>query len=326
MNSLINNLWTCSESFNKGKNNMKKLTILMLFLSNNLFAQLEKTQILITCVRTGDTEIFAVNPVTGDAFNITKSPSSEERYPAIHPNGKQVIFTSDREDGKTYNYYISNLDGSNLKKITALPAGSVAYWGAFTADGKWIYFNEGNTSKIFRVKPDGTQQEEVTDGRDANISPDGKKIVFTQKGQKEWGVWIMDSDGKRRKQIIPNESEIGGIAPIWSPDCKRVAFSMQAGEIAEIYSCNADGSDLRQLTYLKQISSSAAYSPDGKFITFRVTNEAYWRDAKKMKQTYDEKAGDKRPVWIMNADGTNAKIVEVLHYQCAMDGSRAVVF
>ena len=45
-----------------------------------------------------------------------------------------------------------------------------------------------------------------------------------------------------------------------------------------------------------------------------------------MKQTYDEKAGDKRPVWIMNADGTNAKIVEVLHYQCAMDGSRAVVF
>jgi TolB protein len=305
---------------------MKKLTVLMIFLSSNLFAQLENTQILITCVRTGDTEIFTVNPVTGDAFNITKSPDSEERYPAWHPNGKQVIFTSNREDGKTYNYYIANLDGSKLKKITALPAGSVAYWGAFTADGKWIYFNEGNTSRIFRVKPDGTQQEEVTDGRDANISPDGKELVFTQKGQKEWGVWIMDSDGKNRKQIIPNESEIGGIAPVWSPDGKRVAFSMQAGETAEIYSCNADGSDLKQLTALKQISSSPSYTPDGKFITFRVTNEAYWRDTKKMKQTYDEKAGDKRPVWIMKADGTNARIIEVLHYQCAMDGSRAAVF
>jgi TolB protein len=305
---------------------MSKLAILMLLLSNNLFAQLENTQILITCVGTGDTEIFAVNPVTGDAFNITKSPNSEERYPAWHPNGKQVIFTSDREDRKTYNYYIANLDGSKLKKITSLPAGSVAYWGAFTADGKWIYFNEGNTSRIFRVKPDGTQQEEVTDGRDANISPDGKKLVFTKKGQKDWGVWIMDSDGNNRKQIIPNESEIGGIAPVWSPDGKRVAFSMQAGEIAEIYSCNTDGSDLRQLTDLKQISSSPSYSPDGKFITFRVTNEAYWRDAKKMKQTYDENAGDKRRVWIMNVDGTNAKIVEVLHYQCAMDGSRAVLF
>lgn len=305
---------------------MRKLTFILLLLSNTLFAQLENTQFLITSVRTGDTEIFLINPVTGDAFNITKAPNSEERYPAWHPNGKQVIFTSNREDGKTYNYYIANLDGSNLKKISNLPEGSVAYWASFTSDGKWIYFNEGNSSRIFRVKPDGTQQEEVTDGRDANISPDGKKLVFTQKGQKEWGIWTMDSDGKNRIQIIKNESEIGGIAPVWSPDGKRVAFSMQTGEIAEIFTCNADGSDLRQLTEIKQISSSPAYSPNGKFITFRVTNEAYWRDTKKMKQVYDEKAGDKRPVWVMNADGSKARIVEVLHYQCAMDGSRAEIF
>jgi TolB protein len=305
---------------------MKKLTILLLLLSNNLFAQLENTQFLITSVRTGDTEIFLVNPVTGDAFNITKAPNSEERYPEWHPNGKQVIFTSNREDGKTYNYYIASLDGSNLKKISDLPIGSVAYWASFTSDGKWIYFNEGNSSRIFRVKPDGTQQEDVTDGRDANISPDGMKLVFTQKGKKDWGVWTMDSDGENRIQIIPIESEIGGIAPVWSPDGKRVAFSMQVGEIAEIFSCNADGSDLNKLTDIQQISSSPAYSPNGKFITLRVTNEAYWRDTKKMKQVYDEKAGDKRPIWVINVDGSNARIIEVLHYQCAMDGSRAEIF
>ena len=164
---------------------MKILPVLLLFFSCSLFAQTENSRFLITSVRTGDTEIFIINPVTGDAFNITRSPGSEERYPAWRPDGKKVIFTSNREEGKTYNYYIANADGSGLKKLTDLPAGSVAYWGSFTADGKWIYFNEGNSSCIFRVKPDGTKQEKVTEGRDGNISANGKKIVFTQKGQKD---------------------------------------------------------------------------------------------------------------------------------------------
>jgi TolB protein len=305
-------------------NHMKPIFFLILIaFSTNIFSQDENYWFLTTSVRTGNTEVFIVNSVTGDAHNVTRSPGSEERYPAWSPDGRNIIFTSNREDGKTYNYYISGTDGKNIRKITSLPAGSVAYWGSFTADGKWIYFNEGNTSSVFRVRPDGSNQERVTDGRDANISPDGTKIVFTRKGTREWGVWVMDSDGKNRRQVIPDESAIGGVAPVWSPDGKRVAFSMQTGEITEIFCCNADGSDLRQLTSLKQISSSPSWSPDGKYITFRVTNEAYWRDAKKMKQVYDEKAGDKRPVWIMNADGSNARIVEVLHYQSAMDGSRA---
>jgi Tol biopolymer transport system component len=278
---------------------------------------------LITSVRTHDTEIFSVNPTTGDAINLTKAPQSEERYPAWSPDGTRIIFTSNREEKTTYNLYIAQADGSNVRRLTNLARGEVAYWASFTADGKWIYFNEGVTAMICRVRPDGTSFERIAEGRDGNISPDGKKIVYTQRGEKGFGVWIMDSDGKNREQIIPNESEIGGIAPVFSADGKKVAFSMQVGEFAEIFSCNTEGSDLKQLTDLKQISSSPAFSPDGQHISFRVTNEAYWRDAQKRDKTYEEKAGDKRPVWVMKTDGSEAYLVEVLHYQCAMDGSRA---
>ncbi len=284
---------------------------------------LNKQQLLITSVRTGDTEIFLVNPVTGDATNLTRSPQSEERYPAWSPDGRKIVFTSNRQDGKTYDLYIASADGSGVKKLTNMPVNSVAYWASWTVDGLWIYFNEGNTSMICRIRPDGTGYEQVAQGRDGNVSPDGKKIVFTQQGTQGFGVWVMDADGKNRKQIIPNESEIGGIAPVWSPDSRRIAFSGQNGNFAEIFICNADGSHLKQVTQLQRISSSPAFSPDGNYITFRVTDEAYWRDAQKREKTYQEKEADKRPVWIIKTDGSDAQLIETLHYQCAMDGSRA---
>ncbi len=133
----------------------------------------------------------------------------------------------------------------------------------------------------------------------------------------------MHSDGSNRRQITPHESQIGGIAPVWSQDGKQIAFSGQDGEYAEIFVCNADGSNLRQLTHLQKMSSSPAFSRDNQYLTFRVTDKAYWRDAQKREKTYQEKAADKRPVWLIKADGTDAQLLEVLHYHCAVDGSRA---
>ncbi len=306
-----------------------RLLPLFLFVTGLFPAQAQKLPLsaghtlLITSVRTGDTEVFAVDPVTGTSTNLTLAPASEERYPAWSPDGTQFVFTSDRGDGKTFDLYLARADGSSTQRLTQLPAGSVAYWPAFTADGQFIYFNEGNSSRVYRVKPDGGGLQSVAEGRDGNVSPDGKKIVFTQRGNRGFGVWVMDADGTNRKQLVPHESEIGGIAPVWSPDGKRVAFSGQDGEYAEIFACDADGGNLVQLTRLRKISSSPAFSPDGRFVTFRVTDHAYWRDAKQREKTYQEKSADKRPVWLVKSDGTEAQLIEVLHFHCAMDGSRA---
>jgi len=70
------------------------------------------------------------------------------------------------------------------------------------------------------------------------------------------------------------------------------------------------------------ITCPAAWSPDGKWISMRVTDNAFWRDKELMEKTYREKRGDKRPVWIIRPDGSNPYVVEALRYQCAIDGSR----
>jgi TolB protein len=279
--------------------------------------------LLVTSVRTGDTEIFAIDPVSGTSINLTHAPLSEERYPAWSADGKQIVFTSNRFDSQTFDLFIAHADGSNVKQLTHLPKGSVAYWPSFTANGEFIYFNEGNASMIYRIRPNGKELKQMAQGRDGNISWDGKKIVYTQKGSKGFGVWTMDYQGENRKQIIEQESEIGGIAPVWSHDGKRIAFSGQVGSYTEIFICQADGSNLQQVTKLEKISSSPAFSQDDAYLTFRVTDEAYWREGQKREKIYQEKAADKRPVWVVKADGTGAQLIEVLHYQCAMDGSRA---
>ena len=50
-------------------------------------ADLHGHKLLVTSVRTGDTEVFVADPTTGDMFNVTRSPKSEDRYPCWSPDG-----------------------------------------------------------------------------------------------------------------------------------------------------------------------------------------------------------------------------------------------
>jgi Tol biopolymer transport system component len=125
-----------------------------------------------------------------------------------------------------------------------------------------------------------------------------------------------------------------GLATAWFA---LVAVPVRAGELAgykflvtsvrtgntEVFVVDADGTNLRQLTHLGKIATPAAWSADGRWISFRLTDERYWGDPARMKNVYREKPGDKRPVWVIRPDGSGAHVVEPLRYQCAMDGSRA---
>src|SRR5215467_1307979 len=93
-------------------------------------------KLLVTSVRTGDTEIFVVDPETGDAQNLSRSPSSEDRYPCWSPDGTQVAFTSNRQG--PYSLYVMNADGSNVKRLVYNDA--ICYMPSWqrTAEGEKI--------------------------------------------------------------------------------------------------------------------------------------------------------------------------------------------
>jgi len=50
---------------------------------------------------------------------------------------------------------------------------------------------------------------------------------------------------------------------------------------------------------------------------------ALWSNKERTLKIYSEKPFDKRPVWVIRPDGTDASVVESLRFQMAIDGSRA---
>lgn len=283
-------------------------------------------KLLITSVRTGDTEIFVVDPYFGDSINLTRAPSSQERYPMWSPDGAKIVFTSDRDGEDTYNLYVMDADGKNVRALTHIKPHADCYFPTWA--GNFIYFGydagDGSEAVVARVRPDGSGFTVIAPGRDPAISPDGRTIAFTQKVGKGFPVFLMDADGKNVRQLTTHEDEIGAVTPTWSPDGRKILYSDQVGDALELFVMDRDGKNQTQLTHLGEIASSPAWSPDMKYITFRVTDFPYWRYPDSKEYVYKEKKPDKRPVWVMGADGSNPHILEALHFNCALDGSRAV--
>lgn len=306
---------------------MKLLGISLIVLTAQIAASasdLSQYQMLMTSVRTGDTEIFLYDLQYGDMINLTRSPASEDRYPALSPDGKHVAFTSDR-DG-TYNLYVMDIDGGHVDQLTHEKAPTVTYMPSWNGDGSAIVFGlHGDKPWIASIAPDGSNLQKLGEGHDPCVSPDGKTIAYT--GDLAGGgfsVFAINSDGSGKRRLTQHVNQMGAVFPCWSPDGTKISYSDQDGEALEVFVCNADGSQPTQMTHLGGISTPSAWSPDGAWISFRHTDEAYWRNEARMKAVYAEKPVDKRPVWVMKSDGAEPHRLEMIRFQCAMDGSRAI--
>jgi len=162
-------------------------------------------------------------------------------------------------------------------------------------EGKYIW-PIYDTYDIFVADLQGNIVNQLTHekGYDAEptVSPKGDKIVFTSTRNGDIDLYTMNLDGSDVKQITFELGYDGGA--FFSPDGTQLIFRssrpkteeeikeykdllaeglVQPTEM-ELYICNADGSDLRQLTHLGNANWSPFFHPSGKKILFSSNFEA----------------------------------------------------
>ena len=133
-------------------------------------------------------------------------------------------------------------------KATATDAPELDDGAEYSPDGEFIYFNSSRTGtmQLWRMKPDGSQQEQLTDGEFnswfPHISPDGTKIVYlayrpdVEASDHPWYkhvyLMMMPVDGGNPSVLANVYGGQGTInVPSWSPDSRYVAFVSNTGSL-----------------------------------------------------------------------------------------------
>ena len=237
-----------------------------------------------------------------------------------------IAFTSTRDDPTNpvprlaSEIYLMDEDGTNPRRLTQNTDGDG--FPALSPDGKKIAFEsnrrrvEGepmNTSDLFVMNTDGTEQTWLIRGSSATWSPDGKNIAFHASAsgtalpiKPDPGAATFDSDifvanvddvleyGAGRRNLTNSPEAIDDDAD-WSPNGDQIVFTSHSvtdnhlnSITAEVYVINADamGAPAR-LTNNVEEERAPAWSPDGTRIVFMC-----------------RRGGSDFEICTMNADGT----------------------
>lgn len=186
-------------------------------------------------------------------------------------------------DGNHIVYGSTHLKGENCPEVPLKKEGKYV-WPVYDSFDIFVADLEGNITAQLTNEP-GYDAE-------ATVSPKGDKIVFTSMRSGDLELYTMDLDGKNVKQITNELGYDGGA--FFSPDGSKLIFraSRPKTEAAikeykdllaqglvqptemELFICNADGTNLRQLTHLGNANWAPFFHPSGKKILFSSNFEA----------------------------------------------------
>jgi len=203
------------------------------------------------------------------------------------PNGKRLVFDSDRTDRKPHDsqhvndVFVMRPDGTGLKKLT--DSKGISGDASWSPDGRLIAFDADRGNRkgfcaIYVIPANGGKLRKLTDPRrpqsdyKPRFSPDGTHLVFIREhGTANFGpaaIFTMRLDGSQLHRLTPYSLHADDTD--WSPDGKRIVFDGYPGSEAygDIYVVNANSGNVVNLTRDTDGQADPAWSPNRTKILF----------------------------------------------------------
>lgn len=242
-------------------------------------------------LETGENEVF----VTGAGGAVRPAPSPDGRYLAFvrRIRGESALFLKDLVSGAEYPIY-KGLD-TDLQEVWAIhgvypnmdwmpDSRSVVFWSGGgikrvdidSREVTEIPFRVNDTRTVYdapRPKVDVAPAEfDTTMVRNAEVSPDGSKVVFESAGR----LYIKELPDGQARRLTRDATDHFEYDPSWSRDGRNIAFvTWDDAELAHVHRVRATGGKSTRLTRQPGHFHGPRYSPDGKSVVFEADSGGY---------------------------------------------------
>ena len=248
--------------------------------------------------------IWALDPVTGQARQVTHQDDYDITYPAI--SHEDIVFQAggrlyllDLKTEKTREVAVQVVTDRLTLKPRNEKVATLVHWSGISPTGKRAAFEA--RGDVFTIPQEHGPVLNVTRStgiaeRYPRWSPDGKTVAYWSDRSGEYELTLRPADGSGQEEVVTHLGPGFRYAPYWSPDSTRVAFFDQASRLRLVDVKQKTVSELDQSTIFENHgtleSLTLVWSADSRWIAWSRpvtgTNSAIF--------VYDTKAATKHQV------------------------------
>lgn len=269
---------------------MKKYLILLVYLPS-----LCSAQNIIFTRQVNNNDNLMIMDENGGIKTLTNH-SRKDSSPMISPDGKMVVFTSERVGW--WKIWTMNLETNEVKQLTN--QGSADYSPTWSPDGSQIVFTssrDGN-QEIYVMNKDGSNKVNITKNKSEDVMPQWASdgfIYYATRTNDAYQIARIKPDGSINE--ILTASNGNKLMPQLSNDGSNILYYGDADGNMEIYLMDMNTKKVSRLTNHPLMDIRPRWSPDNTKIVFERGNK-----------------GNNHHIYIMNADGSNVKQLTTKNY------------